>query len=247
MSAAREYERLRRDWLRKHRTFFWIAGGTAATVAVGSLLLAWPHTAAWVSGLFAGASLTFVLAARLSPPPWIENWQMGAFGEQRTAKAVEPLLAEGWSIIHDMNLVKSNLDHVLVGPGGVFVLDTKNGWGTASASSDTLTVVHPDGRKAFESDTYARRARAQGKALNALLNQRCGLHPWVSAVVVIWSDFEQQAVPGNRMTYVHGQYLADWLRSQPAKLNQSQISELVGALRPGQRRRERDVSRASGG
>jgi hypothetical protein len=54
--------------------------------------------------------------------------------------------------------------------------------------------------------------------------------------VVLWSDFPQGRADGNRMTYVHGDHLVDWLREQPARLNAQQIGHLAAFLRPGQRR-----------
>jgi hypothetical protein len=63
------------------------------------------------------------------------------------------------------------------------------------------------------------------------------LSPWVSALIVLWADFADQAVTGNRMSYVHGAHLLEWLGAQPARLNAKQVAEIAAALEPGQRRR----------
>lgn len=56
-----------------------------------------------------------------------ENFESGAVGELAVAAAVAPLTIAGWFVLHDRSLPHGgNLDHVLVGPGGVFVLDAKN-------------------------------------------------------------------------------------------------------------------------
>lgn len=174
---------------------------------------------------------------RASPPPWIEHWQIGAWGEQRTAAALAPLLRGGWVVVHDVDRGKSNLDHVLVGPGGVFVLDTKNLHGTARVTGDRLALTRPGSeRVAYESDSCARSARAQAAEVNALFRQRVSLRPWVTAVVVVWAEFPQQAADGSNMTYVHGDHLADWLLSRPARLNAKQVDELAAALQPRHRK-----------
>lgn len=56
-------------------------------------------------------------------------WAAGAAGEARVAGIVEALLTKGWMALHDVHWPgrpKANLDHVLVGPGGIIVIDAKN-------------------------------------------------------------------------------------------------------------------------
>jgi len=75
--------------------------------------------------------VTFVLAAR-----WVthrlreyHNRYLGYFGERIVAENLEPLKRAGWYIFHDVpaqsNGTKFNLDHVAVGPQGVFAIETK--------------------------------------------------------------------------------------------------------------------------
>jgi hypothetical protein len=57
----------------------------------------------------------------------VSGWLQGAKGEQMTARALRPLEREGWRIFHDLQVPGSaaNIDHLLVGPGGVWVIDSK--------------------------------------------------------------------------------------------------------------------------
>src|SRR4051812_33261348 len=53
----------------------------------------------------------------------------GVQGEESTARILGVLSAEGWRVFHDVRWpgrAQANIDHVLVGPGGVFVVDTKS-------------------------------------------------------------------------------------------------------------------------
>lgn len=57
-----------------------------------------------------------------------DRWAAGAVGERRTAARLDPLRAEGWTVLHDRALPDSraNVDHVVVSPpGAVFVVDSK--------------------------------------------------------------------------------------------------------------------------
>jgi hypothetical protein len=57
------------------------------------------------------------------------NDYLGFFGERYVAEWLEPLKARGWFVFHDIPCIgatgKFNLDHVAVGPGGIWVVETK--------------------------------------------------------------------------------------------------------------------------
>jgi hypothetical protein len=50
----------------------------------------------------------------------------GAVGEERVGAILEALRAEGWSMIHDVATGRGNVDHIVVGPGGLFTVETKS-------------------------------------------------------------------------------------------------------------------------
>lgn len=54
------------------------------------------------------------------------NWVQGAEGEEVVGKALEELRAEGWCVIHDVSFGRGNIDHIVVGPGGIFTIETKS-------------------------------------------------------------------------------------------------------------------------
>jgi hypothetical protein len=64
---------------------------------------------------------------RFRPSPDAIAWRRGATGERRTARLLAPLERQGWAVLHDLALPGSwaKLDHLVIGPGGVFVIDSK--------------------------------------------------------------------------------------------------------------------------
>lgn len=54
------------------------------------------------------------------------SWSQGAEGEEVVGKALEGLAADGWHVIHDVSLGRGNIDHIVVGPGGLFTVETKS-------------------------------------------------------------------------------------------------------------------------
>jgi len=55
-----------------------------------------------------------------------DNWVQGAEGEEVVGKILEGLRKEGWHVIHDVSFGRGNIDHIVVGPGGIFTLETKS-------------------------------------------------------------------------------------------------------------------------
>jgi hypothetical protein len=70
-----------------------------------------------------------------------ELYERGADGESATALALNPLHGQGWKTFHDVRWPgrqRANIDHIAVGPAGVFVIDSKNWSGDVRLESDVL-------------------------------------------------------------------------------------------------------------
>jgi hypothetical protein len=89
---------------------------------LGNLLTPWLGLV--VAGL---AALVTGWGLRFQPSPAAIAWRRGAAGERRTARLLGPLERHGWAILHDLAVPGSaaNIDHLAIGPGGVFVIDSK--------------------------------------------------------------------------------------------------------------------------
>jgi hypothetical protein len=69
------------------------------------------------------------------------QWEKGAEGEARTAAVLDAGLPPGWTVLHDLRWPgrdRANLDHVAVGPQGIFVVDSKNWSGQVTVRDDVL-------------------------------------------------------------------------------------------------------------
>jgi hypothetical protein len=56
------------------------------------------------------------------------NWRIGADGEEAIGARLDKLTARGWHVLHAVPVGRrdSDIDHVLIGPGGVYTINTKN-------------------------------------------------------------------------------------------------------------------------
>ncbi len=58
--------------------------------------------------------------------PLVERHDRGATGEEQVGGLLDGLEGRGWHAIHDANLGNGNVDHILIGPAGVFTVETKS-------------------------------------------------------------------------------------------------------------------------
>jgi hypothetical protein len=165
------------------------------------------------AGAAIAVGIAFCMYTLDEPPQHVQNWKRGAEGERRTAKALKPLLRRGWTVEHDVQQEgKANLDHVLTGPPGVFLLETKNLAGTISLDNGVLLARQfDDPDEVYRYRSLAPRLRGQSKELSVRLHAERGRRTWVNAVAVIWGHFPQGVVSHENVTYVHGDQLRAWL------------------------------------
>lgn len=92
-----------------------------------------------------------------------DMFEKGAEGETATADALAALPAS-WTAIHDVRWPSrrlANIDHILVGPGGIFVIDSKNWSGKISVANAHLRQNGRSRMKAVAGSVDAALAVAQ--------------------------------------------------------------------------------------
>ena len=58
--------------------------------------------------------------------PLVERHERGATGEEQVGRLLETLVSDGWCVIHDASFGHGDVDHILIGPPGVFTVETKS-------------------------------------------------------------------------------------------------------------------------
>lgn len=221
-SATRIFKRERWSNIREDWNWWAVLIGAAIGFGVVSFLLSGFVTSrlyAVLCGCFIGMGLTFFT---MGGDITTAFWRIGADRERDTEKLIAGLGSD-WSCEHDIEHARGNFDHVVVGPPGVFLLDTKSLSRTAVARHDALTA----GRLTYKGSSFRGGAVEINERLEVSLGARA---PWVQAVVVIWGDFPQGIHEENKVVYLDAHRLRDWLLSQPARTSAPKRAELLAAL-----------------
>lgn len=146
----------------------------ASLVTAGSLLWAaarWSGTAREAALGVASAAVLAALVLRPERDP--ERWLRGSAGEAATARLLAGLPGSRWAVMHDLEVPgsRANIDHLVIGPTGVWVIDTKTRRGQPSRGLRTLRV---GGRPldtapvAFEAQVVSDRLRVRARPLVAV-------------------------------------------------------------------------------
>jgi hypothetical protein len=122
------------------RTLAWRAPLVAAAGVAGQALagqVGLPHGG--LVGLAVAALIGWRLRFRASEQA--RAWQRGAAGERHTARLLGRLHRDGFVVFHDLAVpgsTSANVDHLVIGPTGVFVIDSKRWTGTVHQGADGL-------------------------------------------------------------------------------------------------------------
>jgi hypothetical protein len=126
-SAHAQWRRARAaEWAAWTRSLPWRVAATLGAATAGAVLgsLLAPRLSLVLGAL---AAVAAGWGLRFQPSPDAVAWRRGAVGEQRTARLLAGLERQGWAVLHDLAVpgLAANIDHLVIGPGGVFVIDSK--------------------------------------------------------------------------------------------------------------------------
>jgi hypothetical protein len=111
----------------------------------------------------------------------------GERGELRVAEILDDLRLAGYRAFHDLVGDGYNIDHVVVGPAGVFAIETKFRSGAGEITfrnGDGLFV----GGFRDEKDCL-KQARSNAAEVNRIIKENCRIDEWVWPIVVFVGDW----------------------------------------------------------
>jgi hypothetical protein len=147
----------------------------------------------------------------------------GAKGEEKVARILEAL-PDDYTIIHDLPCPLGNIDHVVIGPHGVFVVETKAHGGKVTTAEGQLVLNGKRPDKDFV-------GQALGNALwlKRSLGEGPGLDVWVEAVLVFSNAFVEKGATVKEVTVTYPGHLARLITT--ARGRSIPVDEVTEALR----------------
>lgn len=159
----------------------------------------------------------------------IGNPLMGLDGENRTAEVLRKFRKNGWQLVNGLKLYGDwDIDHVLIGPSGVLVLESK--WSHKEWPSDDQGKTFMAGRL---EDAVRQVLRNNEKFRKFFKEQLVGVT--VTPVCVLWSHaFEPSDLTSfqtNGVVVVSGPKLETWMQSLTSNwLDSNRVERITNAL-----------------
>jgi hypothetical protein len=155
------------------------------------------------------------------------TYRKGGKGEVLVGKRLAKLSDE-WHVLHSIPVGDkgTDIDHLVIGPGGVFSLNTKN-------HSGKSVWVHTKALKVngLSHNEYLRASRSEARKAGRLLSAASAFPVEVTGVIVVLADRLTIKGMPPETPVVGRKMITDWLRSQPQCLTVSEIEAIYAAAR----------------
>lgn len=152
----------------------------------------------------------------------------GARGERITATVLNPRSGNGWYILHDLAIPqsKANIDHVVIAPSGVFVVDSKNWSRSPKVGGGTLWV----GR--FPQRHELATLKWEVEQVNAVLRAALGEgNPEAIGVISLTGDAPRgSTITVDGITALAVENLVGHIAARPTVLNLEHVGLIAHAL-----------------
>jgi hypothetical protein len=143
-----------------------------------------PQPRFWLCLAIAATGFSWIGFRRLFPK--FRNLNRGERGELKVAEVLNELREVEYQAFHDLRGDGYNIDHVLVGPAGIFAIETKfrSGYGEIEFRNGEGLFI--GGRK--EEKDCLKQARGNAWQVNRIIKENCGMDQWVTPLVVFVGD-----------------------------------------------------------
>lgn len=140
-SAQREYEkrRTKRSEEIRRRLAVTVPLTIVGGIAAGVIAERFYPGLGWLAGIVV---LLYLALQFWGARQHIESYGKAAEGERKTGRVLEDRKLGGYRVLHDRRIPgsRANIDHVAIGPGGVFVIETKSYRGKLEIRGDEIFI-----------------------------------------------------------------------------------------------------------
>lgn len=157
-------------------------------------------------------------------------WRIGADGEELVAAQLQQL-GPAWKTLHAVPVGGhgSDIDHVLIGPGGVYTINSKNHPGASVWAGGNTVIVN--GSKTW----YVRNSRYEARRAAHLLTVRVGFPVHVTGLIAVICDRDRFTVrsqpPGGDVFVLARRKVVDWLCQRGTVLSPAQVGAVFEVAR----------------
>lgn len=210
-------------------------------VAAFAIIMAIAEWIRWLlNARYAPIPVTLIAAALTVFAAWqcnsaaarAKRLKLGLKGERSVGQFLQAmLLPRDYFVIHDICIDDFNIDHVAIGPGGVFAIEVK----TRSKPRRGEANVNYDGERVVV-DGYApdrnpvAQARAGADRLQEILERKAGRKVPVRPVVLFPGRFVERQPPSVKVWVLNEKAFIEFVKNEPDSLSREESRVLFEGL-----------------
>lgn len=159
----------------------------------------------------------------------LRHLNRGERGELRVAEILDELRGSGYRAFHDLVGNGFNIDHVVVGPAGVFAIETKFRSGSGEIEFRNGEGLFVGGY--LEEKDCLHQARGNAFEVNRIIKENCCFDEWVWPIVVFVGDWriKNEWQTTDARVFTTDKLVRHILNQQP-RLKQSEIKLIATHL-----------------
>lgn len=167
-----------------------------------------------------------MLARLFGGPTEDRTWSKGAAGEERVAQRLAKLPQPPWTVLHDLAIGTkgANIDHLVLGPGGVYTINTKNLSGRVWVAGGTF-------KQNGQNRPYIPAASREAARAARCLHQAAGIEVPVMGLVVVLADALTVKRQPTDVRVLTRREVTRWLEARPFALDQHVVDGLSHVAR----------------
>ena len=165
----------------------------------------------------------------------VHDYELGFQGERYVGEELNQLLGRGFHVFHDLPFDGFNIDHVIVGPPGVYAVETKTrrkpvngekGKSTNRIYFDGKTLTYPHGTDSYGLEQAKRNADDLASWLSSATGDRVTVHP-----VLTFPGWWVERTGRGPVTVVNSREITKiFPKSRPKPLEDAVIQRIVHQL-----------------
>ncbi len=158
-------------------------------------------------------------------------WRMGAAGEEAIGTRLEKLAEHGWRVLHSVPVGEngSDIDHLVIGPGGVWTINAKNHRGKK------IWVAPRQIRVDGHTVPYIRNSEFEANRVRKILTKHLGWEPYVRPALVFMTGtlVPEVTIKGKpeHVDILDRMDVARRLKREPVRMSADQVDEVFEIAR----------------
>lgn len=226
--ARREVRRLQKEWLKRSWRIHLVLIGLGAALVALTHVLAPAALRQYLIGAIVVSGVWWAYVLMLDSSGLAAK-RSGIFAEEQTAAELTRLHRDGWRTANHVMLKWRDVDHAVIGPAGIFAIETKfrSSWSTVDVNS------------------LARQARDDARQLAFRIDPKKA----ASAIIVVWGPASREmpeTIEHDGVVFCRGSALIDHLKSLDSGMQLTEIAEAFERLEQNIQRRDKGEVEAHG-